>query len=570
MKLLLVVAAALLGVVASAQIEIQVEEVSYTDPYDGDYPLLGYVSIPDETPAPAVVIIPDISSVDDYEKTRATMLNKDLGYVGFAADIFGPDFVDANSSVWREQAGLYRGNNSLFFGRIQAAVDVMMQHPDVIADKVAVIGYCFGGTGILTYSFLGATDVVGAVSFHGGLTDFPVDQTINHPVLVLSGGADDTGTEVDTLENSLNAANATWQITRYSGIEHAFTNWNDTRGRYSERADSRSWQEMATFLGEAFGSFEYGTNPPNSTDVAAVDYDDNGFELTGYLSIPPGAEMDKTPAVVIVPDWDGVSGPDGYEAERATLLAQAGYVGFAADIYGADKQQVESFDERVELTTLYRTNYTLFVSRIQAAVDLVAAHELVDPESVFLIGYCFGGTGVVDYSFAADVTKVKVVVPFHGGLTGLAPIETDVVYPYVLVQSGGEDDAHGNNTELEMMLDAANATWEISRYSNVYHGFTHWGGGAYNPLADWRSWDAMMGVFEMVTKSDHDDYEDDGHGHSHDHGDEDDHGEEEMEGEESTNGADDAESTNGATSACWSQHQGFAGLVLLSMISFLL
>lgn len=76
---------------------------------------------------------------------------------------------------------------------------------------------CFGGTGILTYSFLGATDVVGAVSFHGGLTDFPVETSINHPVLVLSGGADDTGTEVEDLENSLNAANATWQITRYSG-----------------------------------------------------------------------------------------------------------------------------------------------------------------------------------------------------------------------------------------------------------------------------------------------------------------------------------------------------------------
>lgn len=62
---------------------------------------------------------------------------------------------------------------------------------------------CFGGTGVLTYSFLGATDVVGAVSFHGGLTDFPVTGPINHPVLVLSGGADDTGTEVEVLEATL-------------------------------------------------------------------------------------------------------------------------------------------------------------------------------------------------------------------------------------------------------------------------------------------------------------------------------------------------------------------------------
>jgi dienelactone hydrolase len=88
---------------------------------------------------------------------------------------------------------------------------------DALLHDSFIVTDCFGGTGVLTYSFLGATDVVGAVSFHGGLTEFPVDTPINHPVLVLSGGADDTGTEVEDLENSLNMANATWQITRYSG-----------------------------------------------------------------------------------------------------------------------------------------------------------------------------------------------------------------------------------------------------------------------------------------------------------------------------------------------------------------
>lgn len=145
-----------------------------------------------------------------------------------------------------------------------------------------------------------------------------------------------------------------------------------------------------------------------------------------------------------------------------------------------------------------------------------------------MIQDCFGGTGVVDYAFA-DIKNVKAVVPFHGGLTSLAPIQTEVVHPYVLIQSGGEDDAHGNNTELELMLNGGNATWEISRYSgtfpmtstwqpksdrrvltvsllhwlllstsDVYHGFTHWGEDAYNPSADWRSWDAMLSVFDML------------------------------------------------------------------------
>lgn len=517
--------------------EPKVEAVEYVDTYDNNYPLTGYVSIPETTPAPAVIIIPDLNGSDDYEKTRATMLAEQNGWVGFAADIYGDIEGMDNRTVLRAQAGLYRGNNTLFYGRMQAAVDALKEHPDVMSDKIAVIGYCFGGTGVLTYSFLGATDVVGAVSFHGGLTTFPVDHNINHPVLVLSGGADDTGTEVDDLEASLNTANATWQITRYSGIEHAFTNWADRR--YNARADYRSWHEAATFLEEAFGEIAYGTSPPDATNVEAVEYDDDGFDLIGYLSIPEEAEMGSTPAVVVVPDWDGVSGMDGYEAGRATLLSEEGYVGFAADIFGAEFQQVEDFGMRVNLTTLYRTNYTLFVSRIQAAVDLVAAHELVDPENIFLIGYCFGGTGVVDYAFA-DLQNVKAVVPFHGGLTGLAPIQTEVVYPYVLVQSGGVDDAHGNNTELEMELDKGNATWEISRYSNVNHGFTHWGGRAYNELADWRSWDAMFAVFEMLK-----DHKDGDHDHDHDHDDHD-HDHEDADAGDMEGDVDEVES--GSTS----------------------
>lgn len=310
----------------------------------------------------------------------------------------------------------------------------------------------------------------------------------------------------------------------FTDIEHAFTVFDDDR--YNELADSRSWHEMATFLGNAFGLVSYDYSAPNGTTVETVEYSDGDFSLTGYLAIPEGAEMGSTPAIIVVPDWDGVSGPDGYEAQRATLLAQEGYVAFAADIYGSDLQQVESFDVRIEQATFYRTNYTLFVSRIQAAVDLVAAHELVNPDEVMMLGYCFGGTGVVDYAFSG-LNNVKAVVPFHGGLTSLAPIEDDNIYPYVLIQSGGIDDAHGNNTELEISLNGANATWEITRYSGkslvgryvhnseilgtkltswtsigVDHGFTVWDAAAYSAVADWRSWDAMLTLFEMILGGD--------------------------------------------------------------------
>ena len=223
---------------------------------------------------------------------------------------------------------------------------------------------------------------------------------------------------------------------------------------------------MATFLGEAFGAISYDeSQPPSVTNVETVEYDDDGFALTGYLAIPDGAQMGETAAIVILPDWDGASGPGGYEAQRATLLAQEGYVGFAADIYGSDLQQVEDINVRIEQAGMYRGDYALFVSRIQAAVDLVAQHELVNPDKIMLIGYCFGGTGSVNYAFSG-LNNVRAVVPFHGGLTSLAPVQTDMVQPYILIQSGGIDDAHGNNTELEMALDGANSTWEITRYSS--------------------------------------------------------------------------------------------------------
>lgn len=71
------------------------------------------------------------------------MFAEELGWVGFAADIYGAvDNLD-DTAIRREQAGLYRGNNTLFYGRIQAAVDLLKEHPDVDSDKIAVIGCKF-------------------------------------------------------------------------------------------------------------------------------------------------------------------------------------------------------------------------------------------------------------------------------------------------------------------------------------------------------------------------------------------------------------------------------------------
>lgn len=68
------------------------------------------------------------------------MIAEEFGWVGFAADIYGPDYVDTGFDSRAEQATMYRSNNTLFYGRMQAAVDLMKNHPAVMPDKIAVIG----------------------------------------------------------------------------------------------------------------------------------------------------------------------------------------------------------------------------------------------------------------------------------------------------------------------------------------------------------------------------------------------------------------------------------------------
>jgi len=534
---------------------VDVSPVDYMDTSNKDndeFPLLGYVSIPqsaidDESmQLPAVVIVPDWNNVNEYEMIRATMINEEMGWIGFVADIYGPDLHDVQEmEIKMEQATLYRSDSTLFRGRIQSAIDVLKAHPNVDSDKIAIMGYCLGGTGVLGYSFANTedSDIVGAVSFHGGLMDFNVTGEMESPLLVLSGGNDDAGTAVEDLEARLEEAEATWQITRYSGVEHGFTDFMGPA--YNEWVDHRSWDEMATFLKERFGELEYGTIEPteeldymvveeedeviddddDDTDVVAenrnhhlsndtdvhlvmvetIAYDDNGFALEGYLATP-SSSSNPSPAVVIVPDWDGVNGPTGYEAERAVMMAQeGGYVAMVADIYGTEYTDVEDMETRIELSTKYRNDPELFVGRIKAAVDLLVAHPAVDSTQIFVAGYCLGGTGAMDYAFSEGIFEnVKAVVPIHGGLNPLREIKTEEVKPYVLILSGGIDDSHGNPTELEQALDGANTTWEISRYSNAAHGFTAWDTPAYQEMADSRSWMSMMSLFKTLTTDDHD------------------------------------------------------------------
>jgi dienelactone hydrolase len=211
------------------------------------------------SPRPGVLIVHQWKGLSDYELKRAEMLAR-LGYVAFCADIYGKGVRPATAQEAAPLAGSYKENRPLLRQRVQAALTQFRLHPRVQPDRIAAIGYCFGGTTVLELARSGAT-LQGVVSFHGGLSSPTPDdaQNIRCRVLVLHG-ADDPfvpPAEVMGFAEEMQKAKVDWQLFAYGGAVHSFTDWNagndPSRGAaYHAPTDTRSWAAMKTFFAELF------------------------------------------------------------------------------------------------------------------------------------------------------------------------------------------------------------------------------------------------------------------------------------------------------------------------------
>ena len=208
---------------------------------------------------PGVLIVHQWTGITDYEKKRAESLAQ-LGYVAFCADIYGKGIRPNNTQEAGTMAGKYKADRALLRARVAAGLEALKQSEFVNGEKIAAIGYCFGGTTVIELARNGSY-VAGVVSFHGGLdSPAPADgKNIKCKVLACHGADDPfvSAKDLAAFQSEMRDNKVDWQLISYGGAVHSFTqpmagNDNSKGAAYNEPADRRSWEAMKQFLGELF------------------------------------------------------------------------------------------------------------------------------------------------------------------------------------------------------------------------------------------------------------------------------------------------------------------------------
>jgi len=206
---------------------------------------------------PGVLVVPAYTGISDNEREHAERLAK-LGYVAFVADIFGKGIRPAPGKAAGMEAAKYIGNRPLYRERVVAGFDQLKASPMVDPNRLAAIGYCFGGAGALELGRTGAP-LKAIVVFHGDLSDpTPADdKNIKAHVLALQGGDDPIVPLAarETFEKDMRNAGVDWEMVAYSHTVHAYTakdsgNDNSKGAAYNAESEKRSWIAMKDFFNE--------------------------------------------------------------------------------------------------------------------------------------------------------------------------------------------------------------------------------------------------------------------------------------------------------------------------------
>ena len=230
-----------------------------------------------------------------------------------------------------------------------------------------------------------------------------------------------------------------------------------------------------------------------------IEYRIDGKKFVGYLA--DGSNGRKTAGVLVAHEGGGMT---GHPKERARMLAELGYVAFAMDTFG---EPITSREQAMAVIGGLSNDLATLRKRGRTALDLLKGQENVDRSRTAAIGFCFGGTTVLE--LARSGADLGCVVGFHSGLATIAPQDAKNIRCKVMVCLGADDPiipAQQRNAFIEEM-QAGGVDYQMLIYGNAGHSFTNREvdamnipGFAYHAPTDQRSWQAMRNFFDAVIK----------------------------------------------------------------------
>lgn len=235
-------------------------------------------------------------------------------------------------------------------------------------------------------------------------------------------------------------------------------------------------------------------------ETATVAYTDGETACEGFVAYDSSVKG-RRPAILIVHDW---MGRGKFDEQRAREVAALGYVGFSVDVYGKDVRPKDRDEARKNAMQWYGDRAALR-ARLKAALAACRNHELVDPQQVAVMGYCFGGSCSLE--LARSGADIVGAISFHGALATDTPAKEGDIKAKVLILHGADDPGVGQDqvSAVWKEMTEAKADWQLVAYGNAVHSFTNPAAGndnsrgsAYNESADKRSWIAMKNFFAEI------------------------------------------------------------------------
>ncbi len=232
----------------------------------------------------------------------------------------------------------------------------------------------------------------------------------------------------------------------------------------------------------------------------AVEYKQDGAVGKGYLAYDD-ALTGRRPGVLVVHEYWGLN---DFARQKTEQLAGLGYVALAADIYG-NGVVAKDPKEAGRLAGELRGNQPLLRARAQAALKALSEVPQVDPKRLAAIGFCFGGTTILELAYSG--ADLKGVVSFHGGLTAPKPKEFKDIKAAILVLHGA-DDPHVKAEDIaafEKAMRQGGLDWQMVFFGGAVHAFMNPAAGsdkaagvAYEARAARRSWRYMQDFFKEI------------------------------------------------------------------------